>query len=39
MSRRLGIAEGALRVRALRCRQKATQLREQLAGEKSKIPA
>lgn len=39
MSRRLGVAEGALRVRALRCRQKATELREQLADGKSKIPA
>jgi RNA polymerase sigma factor (sigma-70 family) len=39
MSRRLGVLEGALRVRVLRCRQKATALRERLAGEKSKIPA
>lgn len=35
MSKRLGVAEGALRVRVLRCRQKAAALREQLTQGKS----
>lgn len=33
MSRRLGVAEGALRVRVLRCRQRALELREKILAE------
>lgn len=32
MSRRTGVAEGALRVRVLRCRKRASELREELMG-------
>ena len=33
MSERLGVKDGALRVRALRCRKKAIQIREELDGQ------
>ncbi len=36
MSRRLGAPEGALRVKALRCRKKAAEMRDQFLGKKQR---
>jgi DNA-directed RNA polymerase specialized sigma24 family protein len=34
MSRQLGVSEGALRVRVLRCRRRALEIRESLKGQR-----